>query len=104
MVKAIVDKIKNVELKADKLVKDAEASSQKRIEDFAKERAQRLDALAKENRALREKVITEAERKAKDKEADILSQTQDEINKIRAWADKRREDAVSLIVGKLVIK
>jgi len=41
VVKAIVDKIKNAEVKADKLVKDAEAKLGQHVVQFEKEREKR---------------------------------------------------------------
>jgi len=104
VVKAIVDKIKNAEIKADKLVKEAQAKAEQNVVKFARDRERRLEAIEKENKEIRLKTLEEAESKAKKEEAKILEDAQKEMNALRAGADKKKEQAVLLIIRKIVDK
>jgi V/A-type H+-transporting ATPase subunit G/H len=102
VVKAIVDKIKNAEVKADKLVKEAEAKVEQNVVTFTRDREKRLEAVEKENKEIRGKALEEAEAQAKKEEARILDDAQKEMNALRAAADKKKEEAVLLIIRKIL--
>ncbi len=98
MVKKIVDKIKETEAKSEKLIKDAETDASQKVVGFDKEKAKRLKAIENENEAKREELINEAEEKGKAEETKILADAQAEMNSLRAGTDKKKGDAVKLII------
>ncbi len=102
MVKAIVDKLKDAEMRAERLVKDAEAKAGRDAVRFEKEMEKRLRNVRAENEAAREKALKEAEELAKREETHILAEAQREVNALRASADKKKEEAVLLIIKKIV--
>lgn len=102
MVEKIIDRIKDAEVRAEKLVKDAHADSRARIVDFGKARHSRLDLLSREKEAAREKALKEAEERAGAEESEILARSQEEINRLRAGAEKRKEEAIALILRRIL--
>lgn len=102
MVKAIVDKIKNAEVKADKLVREAETKAEQNVVKFGRDGEKRLEAIEKENKEIRVKAFAEAEAQAKKEEARILDDAQKDMNALRAAADKKKEEAVLLIIRKIL--
>ncbi len=101
MVKKLVDKIKETETKSEKLIKDAETDATSRVVGFEKEKAKRLKKIESENIAKREELVKEAEEKGKAEETKILADAQAEMNSLRAVADKKKGDAVKLILKTL---
>ncbi len=102
MVKAIVNKLRDAETRAENLVKDAEAKAGQNAAQFDKAREKRLQKMYAESDALREKALKEADARAKQEETQILADAQKEMNTLRAAADKRKEEAISLIIRKIL--
>jgi vacuolar-type H+-ATPase subunit H len=98
MIKETIDKIKDAENRAERLVTKACADAEGRIQDFAKERASRLGELSRRNEALRQRMIERAEKEAAAQESEILARAQEEMNALRAAADRKKEEAVLFIV------
>ena len=99
VVKSIVDKIKEAEERAEKVIKDAEADVEAQIAGFEKERERRLKNIEEESDKTRKKLFAEADEKGAAEESKILDEAQQEMNKLRAKADKRKDEAISLILS-----
>jgi V/A-type H+-transporting ATPase subunit G/H len=102
VVKAIVDKLRDAEKEAEKLVKDAGAKATEDAVRYEREREKRLKNVRAEIEAMREKALNEAEMRAEHEETRILSEAQREINTVRAHADMKKEEAISLIIRKIL--
>jgi len=102
VVKAIIDKIKNAEIKADNLVKEAEEKADQNILKFGRDKEKRLQSVESENKEIRSKALDEAESRAKKEESQILDDAQKEINALRAASEKKKEEAVLLIIRKIL--
>ncbi|MBN2223676.1 MAG: hypothetical protein JW765_03280 [Deltaproteobacteria bacterium] len=102
MVKAIVDKIRDAEVKAEKIVKDAEAKAAQDTVKLARDREKRLETIRKENEDLRRKTLEDADTRAKKEESQILADALKETNVLRAASDKKKEEAISLIIRKIL--
>jgi vacuolar-type H+-ATPase subunit H len=102
MVKEIVDRIRDAEIRAEKLVADANADSRAWMVDFARKRQGRLDLLSRENEALRKEMLSEAEKRAGAEESEILARSQEEINRLRAGAEKKKEEAIAAILRRIL--
>jgi vacuolar-type H+-ATPase subunit H len=101
VVKSIVDKIKEAEDRAEKVIKDAEADVEAQLTGFEKERERRLKGVEEESGKIREKLLAEADKKGSAEESKILDEAQQEMNKLRAKADKRKDEAISLILSSI---
>jgi len=102
VVKEIVDKIRNAEVKAEKLVKDAEAKAEQDVAQFARERTKQLEKIKAENDEIRRRALDEAEEKARQEEARILDEAQINMNGLRAAAEKKKEEAILLTIRKIL--
>jgi vacuolar-type H+-ATPase subunit H len=102
VVKAIVDKIRDAEVKAEKIAKDAETKAEQDTVKFARDREKRLETIRKENEDLRRKTLEDADARAKKEESQILTDAQKETNALRAASDKKKEEAISLIIRKIL--
>jgi V/A-type H+/Na+-transporting ATPase subunit G/H len=102
VVKAIVDKLRDAEKEAEKLVKDAEAKAAKDTVRYEREREKRLKNVHAEIESMRQRALVEAELLAEHEETEILAGAQREMNTVRAHADKKKEEAISLIIRKIL--
>ena len=101
MLKDIIGSIKKAEASSEQLIKKAEARAKTSQTDFEKKREDVLEESRKKNESVRKELMKRAEVEAAAAESRILEEAQQEINKIRAGADKSRDAAVNLIVEKM---
>ena len=102
MVRQTVTKIKDAEERAERLMKDAETKARELVIGFQNEHELRFKTAEEENRALHLSLLAQAEKSALAEEKKILDEAQEEMNAIRASADKKREKAVTFIFQKIL--
>jgi vacuolar-type H+-ATPase subunit H len=101
VVREIIDKIRDAEIRAEKLIEDARIDADRTLARFYESREQRLREAHRRNEEIEKQLIAEAEGEAGKQESAILTDAQKEMNVLRASADRKKQEAVSFIIKRI---